>query len=72
MYVYKDNWVLFKYLVNERVLDYAVRDSLSTYVAREFKHRFLWWRWGTKGYSVFIVSHNPKTRVEYSKFIKIK
>jgi hypothetical protein len=72
VYVYKDNWVLFKYLVNERVLDYSVRDSLSTYVAREFKHRFLWWRWGTKGYSVFIVSHNPKSRVEYSKFIKIK
>ena len=72
VYVYKDNWVLFKYLVNERVLDYAVRDSLSTYVAREFKHRFLWWRWGTKGYNVYIVSHNPKSRIEYSKYIKLK
>jgi hypothetical protein len=69
---YKDKWVTFKYLVNEGVLDYAVRDSLTTYVARQYKHKFLWFRWGTKGYEVYIVSHNPRSRVEYSKFIKLK
>ena len=72
VYSYQDKWVSFKYLMKERFLDYNVRDSLSTFVAREYKHKFLWWRWGTKGYSVYIVSHNPKSRVEYSKFIRIK
>jgi hypothetical protein len=69
---YRDNWVTFKYLMNERVLGYSVRDSLSAFVSREYKHRFLWWRWGTKGYNVSIVSHNPKCKVEYNKYIKIK
>ena len=69
---YKDKWVSFEYLIGRRVLDYNVRDSLSTYVAREYKHKFLWFRWGTKGYNVYIISHNPRSRVEYSKFIRIK
>ena len=72
VYSYQDKWVSFKYLMKERVLDYAVRDSLSTYVAKEYKHKFLWFRWGTKGYNVFIVNHNPHSKVEYSKFIRIK
>ena len=72
VYGYSDKWVTFRFLMKERVLDYSVRDSLSTFVAREYKHRFLWWRWGTKGYNVLIVSHNPRSRVEYSKYIKIK
>ena len=69
---YRDKWVSFRYLMCERVLDYSVRDSLSAYVSREYKHRFLWWRWGTKGYNVSVVSHNPKCKVEYSKYIKLK
>lgn len=69
---YRDNWFSFSYELNTRVLDCEVRDSLSTFVAREYKHRFLWWRWGTKGYSVYVVSHNPKCKVEYNKYIKIK
>ena len=69
---YKDKWVFFEYLIGRRVLDYSVRDSLSTYVAREYKHKFLWWKWGTKGYNVYIISHNPRSKVEYSKFIRMK
>jgi len=69
---YKDKWVFFEYLIGRRVLDYSVRDSLSTYVAREYKHKFLWWKWGTKGYNVYIISHNPKSKIEYSKFIRMK
>lgn len=72
LYTYKDRWVSFRYLTSRRVLDYAVRDSLSTFVSREYRHRFLWWRWGTKGYNVSIVSHNPNTKIEYNKYIKIR
>ncbi len=69
---YRDKWVSFRYFTDERVLDYGVRDSLSTFVSRIYKHKFLWWRWGTKGYEVINVSHNPKCKVEYNKFIKVK
>ncbi len=69
---YKDQWFDFSYDQNTRVLDCEVRDSLSTFVTREYKHRFLFFRWGTKGYNVYIVSHNPKCRVEYNKYIRVK
>lgn len=69
---YSDKWISFSYFLKTRVLGCEVRDSISTFVAREYKHRFLWWRWGTKGYNVYVVSHNPKCKVEYEKFILVK
>lgn len=69
---YRDRWFFFSYDLCSRVLDCEVRDSLSTYVAREYKHKFLWWKWGTKGYDVYVVSHNPKCKVEYNKYIRLK
>lgn len=69
---YRDKWCSFEYSLSTRVLDWEVRDSLSTFVSTEYRHHFLWWRWGKKGYKVTIVNHNPRSRVEYDKFIKIK
>lgn len=69
---YSDKWIDFCFHNNSRILDCEVRDSLSTYIAREPKHKFLWFRWGTKGYNVSIVSHNPRCVVEYNKYIKVK
>ena len=69
---YSDKWNFFSYDLESRVLDWEVRDSLTTYVSQEYRHRFLWWKWGRKGYKVTIVNHNPRSRIEYSKFIRIK
>lgn len=69
---YADRWCNFKYQVKPKKLTYSVRDSLSTIVSHTYKHRFLWWRWGTKGYQVHIVNHNPNARVEYNRYIKVK
>lgn len=69
---YSDKWCSFSYGLNTRVLDWEVRDSLSTFVSTEYRHHFLWWRWGKKGYKVTIVNYNPRSRIEYSKYIKIK
>lgn len=35
------------------------------------KHKFLWWRWGTKGYQVQIVSFNPHSRINYSRYMEV-
>lgn len=72
VFTYRDQWLFFSFDINSRVLGCEVRDSLSTFVAREYKHKFLWFRWGTKGYNVYVVSHNPKCKVEYEKFIRVK
>jgi hypothetical protein len=69
---YSDKWCKFSFELNSRVLDWEVWDSLSTYVSTEYRHHFLWWRWGRKGYQVTIVNHNPKSRIEYNKYIKVK
>ena len=71
-FTYSDKWCRFSYELNTRVLDWEVRDSLSTFVSTEYKHHFLWWKWGKKGYKVTIVNYNPRSRVEYDKYIKLK
>lgn len=69
---YSDKWNSFSYELKSRVLDWEVRDSLVTFVSSEYRHHFLWWRWGKRGYNVSIVNFNPKSRILYEKFIKIK
>lgn len=69
---YTDRWADFTYHVKPRTLDYCVRDSLTTIVSRVPKHKFLFWRWGVKGYDVHIVSHNPNAIIEYNRFIKVE
>ena len=69
---YADRWCSFTYQVKPKKLSYNVRDSLTTIVSRLYKHRFLWWRWGTKGYQVHIINHNPNASVEYNRYIKVE
>jgi len=55
---YSDKWVDF----------YAnIPDSTFTY-----KHKFLWWRWGTKGYKQTIVNHNPRSKIVYNEIVKVE
>jgi len=67
---YKDAWVDFEYFTKNRRLAYAVRDSLTTMVHRQFKHKFLWWRWGTKGYEIKLVNHNPHSTIRYNTVVR--
>lgn len=67
---YKDAWAEFEY--NDRKLKYSVRDSLAIAIRKEYKHKFLWWKWGTKGYEVKAVNFNPHTTIKYNTYIKRK
>lgn len=66
---YSDRWCDFTYKPSTQSLAYSIRDSLTTIVSRQYKHRFLFWKWGTKGYDVRIVNHNPHSTVTYNSFI---
>lgn len=72
VYSYRDQWCRFSYVHATGVLDWEVRDSLCTYVSAEYRHRFLWWKWGRKGYKVSIVNFNPRSRIEYEKYIRLR
>lgn len=69
---YSDKWVDFYANIPDSTFVYEVRDSLSSAISRIYKHRFLWWRWGTKGYRQTIVNHNPHSRIIYNEIVKVE
>lgn len=69
---YRDRWVNFRYELTSRKLGYQVWDSLVTHISRIPKHRFLWFRWGTKGYQLTHTNFNPNAEIKYSSFIKVE
>lgn len=72
VFSYSDHWATFRLSLRDTTLRYAVRDSIVTIVSRDFRHRFLWWRWGVKGYRVKLVNFNPHASVKYLQYIKVE
>lgn len=62
---YKDAWAEFWY--DAPRLSYSVKDSIAIAVRRLYRHRFLFWRWGTKGYELKAVNFNPNATLTYNR-----
>lgn len=71
IFSYDDRWTSFRLSMRDTSLTYAVRDSITTIVYREYKHRFLFFRWGTKGYKLKVVNFNPHSTLLYNQYIKV-
>ena len=71
VYSYSDAWLSLRLDTADSILTYRARDSLQCIVAREYKHKFLWWRWGTKGYNVKVLNFNPHSTILYNSFIQV-
>ena len=71
IYIYKDRWLDAKVNLYDSTITYKARDSLSQYIERIYKHKFLFWKWGTKGYRVHIINHNPNSKIEYADYIRV-
>lgn len=71
VYTYCDRWLSFRLNTADSILTYKARDSLQTIVYRQYKHRFLWWRWGTRGYDVKIINFNPHSNILYNSYIQV-
>ena len=67
---YHDAWMDFKYNRLNNNLHFQFRDSLAIAVEKEYRRRFLWWRWKTKGYAVKVVNFNPHSKVTYNRYIR--
>lgn len=67
---YKDAWAEFEF--HNKKLKYSVRDSLDIAVKKEYKHRLLFLKWGTKGYDVKVMNFNPHSTIRYNTFVKRK
>lgn len=66
--VYHDAWTDIEY--RDKRMVYAMRDSLAIALRKEYKHRFLFIKWGTKGYEVKVANFNPHSSVRYNTFVK--
>lgn len=71
LYTYSDPWLTFRLDTADSILTYRARDSLQTIVYRQYRHKFLWWRWGTKGYDVKVVNFNPHSHISYNSYIQV-
>lgn len=67
---YEDEWCHLEFSLEDSTFYYNIRDSLESFVYHEYKHHFLWWHWGVKGYWVKLVNYNPKSTVKYNRYIK--
>lgn len=68
---YKDKWLTISGCLNSKVFVQS-RDSLTSIIHREYKHRFLWWKWGTKGYRMEVINHNPNSVIKYADFVRVE
>ena len=71
IYSYNDAWLSLRLDTADSILTYRARDSLQCIVARQFKHKFLWWKWGTKGYNVKVLNFNPHSTILYNSYIQV-
>lgn len=72
IFKYQDHWTTFHLSLRDTILQYRIIDSLQTLVFREYRHRLLWWKWGTKGYKVKIINFNPNSHLQYNHYIKVE
>ena len=70
VFSYDDRWSHLEFSLSDSTFYYNIRDSLATVVYHEYKHRFLWWRWGVKGYKVKILNFNPPSPIRYNQYVK--
>lgn len=71
-YIYHDHWTDIHLSLSDSILQYNMRDSIAMFIVRDYKHRFLFWRWGTKGYNVKLVNFNPRAKIKYLKYVKVE
>ena len=70
VFSYEDNWSHLEFRPCDTTFYYNIRDSLVTAIHHEYKHKFLWFRWGIKGYKVKHVNFNKTSRIVYNTYVK--
>ena len=68
---YRDKWLRVDACIADSLMTIESRDSITQVVHAIYKHRFLWWRWGIKGFRQEIVNFNPKSEIGYSEIVKV-
>lgn len=54
---------------NKAHLTLSVKDSIDIILHNHYKHRFLWWQWGSKTTLADVITHNPHSQISGAKII---
>lgn len=49
-----------------------IQDTIKQVISKQYKHKFLWFKWGLKGFTQDVWSTNPHSKVHFEEFIKIE
>lgn len=47
------------------------KDTIKQVISAEYKHKFLWWKWGLKGITQDVWSTNPHSNIHFEEFVKL-
>lgn len=67
---YKDAWTDLEYYQRERKLSLRTRDSIAIAMDGIVRKKFLFFRWGVKGYRLKVVNFNPNSTIRSNTFVK--
>lgn len=67
---YEDQYLSFYECPND--VYFQTRDTIKQVISKEYKHKFLWFKWGFKGISQDVWSTNPHSNIHFDEFVKIK
>ena len=67
---YTDAWIDIEYEPKTKKATVSSRDSLSIVCDGIVKKKFLWFRWGVKGFISRAVNHNPHSQIKYNTFVR--
>ena len=67
---YKTQWIDVHGCIGDTLYINST-DSISQIIYKEYKHKFLWFKWGTKGYKQKIINYNPNSQIKYAEWIHI-
>ena len=68
---YNSKWLQINGCLGD-TLYVSSQDSIAQIFYKEYKHKFLWWKWGTKGFKQKIINFNPNSSIKYSELIEIQ
>ncbi len=71
-FYYSDRWLTVDACLRDSSMYIESRDSLVQIIHKEYKHRFLWWKWGLKGVRQEMVNFNPNAAITYSEFLHVR
>lgn len=69
---HSDKWLQIDACLKDSSMHIVSKDSIAQVVHPIYRKKFLWWKWGVKGFKQEVINFNPHSRVAFSEVIKVQ